>query len=161
MKKVVIIIIVIFTITSCGTDLKDDFRYTPKLANLLQNDTLFIEACIHHECGGEWGGCLEQNKIYQKGNIFSVDFITGIKVWDKDTIRDQNKMTKTSKALNELDIKSIDEFLSQVNIFSDSTGLTSNGPNYYTIKTKNYKKTIIQDYNQWLFYQRLKDNLYK
>ena len=82
-------------------------------------------------------------------------------VWNADTIIDPKKIKSITKTLTYSDMKIVNDFLHQVSIFSDSLSLTSNGPNYYVVKAKGYKKTIIRDYDQWLFYQRLTDNIYK
>mgnify|MGYP000141343739 CR=1 FL=1 len=37
-----------------------------KMLGLADNDTLYIYACKSKGCGGEWGCCLELNKIYKK-----------------------------------------------------------------------------------------------
>ena len=144
-----------------GTTSDKDFSRVQLLENLADKDTLLIEACIQHHCGGEWGGCLEWNKIYRKTNGYGVTFINGMTVWNGDTIIDPKKTKAMNKTLSDSDIKHVDDFLRQVSIFSDSLSLTSNGPNSYVIKTKNYKKRIIQDFDQWLHYQLLTDNIYK
>ena len=152
-----------FVLTRCDTKTVSDkdFSFHQTLENLPDKDTLFIEACIHHHCGGEWGGCLEWNKIYRQSNGYGLTFVNGMTVWNGDTIIDPKKTKSITKTLTDSDIKHVDEFLHQVSIFSDSLGLTSNGPNDYVIKTKNYKKTIVQDYDQWPHYQRLTDKIYK
>ncbi|MBS1636886.1 MAG: hypothetical protein JST26_13295 [Bacteroidetes bacterium] len=153
----------LFVLLNCSPNRNSTQAFKDKqtLENLSEKDTLLIVACIHHECGGEWGGCLEQNKIYRQGNSYAVKFTNGITVWNGDTIIDPKKINSLTKTLTDTDISSVNEFLHQVSIFSDSLALTSNGPNYYEVKTNDYKKNIEQDYDQWLWYQRFKDNIYK
>lgn len=155
--KLLFLILIPLALASCKTN----FSNSQTLENLEDKDTLLIEACIHHHCGGEWGGCLEWTKIYKQGNSYSVKFTNGITVWNADTIIDPKKTKSITKTLTNSDMKIVNDFLHQVTIFSDSLSITSNGPNYYVVKAKGYKKIIIRDYDQWLFYQKLTDNLYK
>ena len=143
-------------LVSCATV---DNNVDQKMMGLADNDTLYIYACKSKGCGGEWGCCLELNKIYKTSNDnYTVSLLKGIRVWNADTIADSSKVIIT-KDLTESDQKAIEDYLHQIQI-ADTNLLTSNGPNRFLVKSKKYYKLIYRDDEQWNFYQKLTDKIY-
>jgi hypothetical protein len=107
MTRPFLLLIISFALTNCDTRINSDnqFKDTLNLKNLANKDTLFIDACIHNHCGGEWGGCLESNKIYRQENNYFVVFTNGMTVWNGDTIIDPKKTKSITKTLTKSDIK--------------------------------------------------------
>lgn len=148
--------IFIISLTSCSTL---DNKVEERMLGLADNDTLYIYACKSKECGGEFGCCLELNKIYKtSSDNYTVSYIKGIRVWNRDTIADSCKVIIT-KDLTESDQNAIEDYIHQIQI-ADTMLMTSNGPNRFLVKSKNYYKLIYRDDEQWNFYQKLTDKIY-
>ena len=154
--KYPLVFIIIIILVSCSTA---DHNTHEELLNLTDNDTLYIYACKSDGCGGEWGCCLELNKIYKTTqDKFEVSYIKGIRIWETDTIRDSSKVVIT-KDLTNTDQKAIIDYIEQIRL-ADTMMITSNGPNRFAVKSKNYFKSIDRDNEQWKFYKKLTDTIY-
>lgn len=154
--KFLLVFVFISIVVSCSTL---DNNVEEKMLDLADNDTLYIYACKSKGCGGEWGCCLELNKIYKTtDDNYAVCYIKGIRVWNRDTIADSSKII-IAKELSDSDQKAIEDYIHQIQI-ADTMLITSNGPNRFSVKSSNYYKLIYRDDEQWHFYQKLTDALY-